>query len=95
MRVQISTPVWTSHSLAVVSMLPVATTVLCGLNWRHTCKQKENVYQGSTLSIAQVKLEMGQIVSDTYPPEGQVEFLEKVSNISSLIREVLGQAGTF
>ena len=31
----------------------------------------------------------------TYLPVGQVLFLEKVPNISSLIRKVIGQAGIF
>lgn len=35
-----SCPVWTSHNLAVVSILPVATTELCGLKLRQTCNKK-------------------------------------------------------
>ena len=35
----ISCPVCMSQSLAVVSILPVAITVLGGLKLKHTCKQ--------------------------------------------------------
>lgn len=39
-NVDISAPFCTSHNLAVVSILPVATTVLCGLNAKHTCEPR-------------------------------------------------------
>lgn len=37
-----SCPVWTSHNLAVVSILPVATTELCGLKLRQTYNKKSH-----------------------------------------------------
>ena len=37
----------------------------------------------------QVNLEVGQVNPDTYLPEGQVQSLEKVSNISPLIQKVI------
>lgn len=40
-NVDISAPFWTSHSFAVVSILPVVTTVLCGLNAKQTCKTSQ------------------------------------------------------
>jgi len=40
-NVDISAPFCTSHSFAVVSILPVVTTVLCGLNAKQTCKTSQ------------------------------------------------------
>ena len=37
-KVANSVPFWMSHNFAVLSMLPVATMVLCGLNATHTFK---------------------------------------------------------
>lgn len=39
-NVETSAPFCTSHNFAVVSILPVATIVLCGLNATHTCTRK-------------------------------------------------------
>ena len=51
--------------------------------------------QGSTLGIRYLKLEVGQVIPDTYLSEGQVIFLlEKVSNISLLIKKVVPWAVT-
>ena len=73
-------------------------SILC-LN-QHNVMRDFNLKQGSTLSIArlpgapgQAKPGMGQVIPDTYLPEGQVTFSEKVSNISLLIKEIIGLAG--
>ena len=52
-------------------------------------------YYGSPTCPGQVNLEVGQVNHDTYLPEGQVQFLEKVSNISSFIQKFIGRAGIF
>ena len=41
----------------------------------------------------QVKSGVGRVIPDTYLPEGQVKFLEKVSNISLFIKKIIGRAG--
>ena len=51
-KVDISAPFCTSHSFAVVSILPVVTTVLCGLNAKQTYKNSQEsmkeVYYSTT-----------------------------------------------
>lgn len=44
LRLHFSTPVWTSHNLADVSIEPVATIVLCGLKDRQTCSKRKKHY---------------------------------------------------
>ena len=67
------------------------------ISFKTVLRLKQEMYQGSTLSIARLpragKLGVGQVIPDTYLPEGQVKFLEKFSNISSLIKEIIGRAG--
>ena len=42
---------------------------------------------------AQVKLEVGQVIPDTFLAEGQVKFAEKDPSKYSVINKIIGRAG--